>query len=62
MNTADLKGDTARGARAIASANARRWDREARLRREGKLSSFIAKKLDKSSSGDIPESQRTATQ
>jgi len=27
MNTADRKGDTAKGARAIANANARRWDR-----------------------------------
>ena len=61
MNTADRKGDTARGARAIANANARRWDRESRRRRECKRSSFIAKKLDKSANGVIPESQRATS-
>jgi hypothetical protein len=61
MNTADRKGDTARGARAIANANARRWDRESRLRREGKLSSFFAIKLDKSAKGVISESQRATS-
>jgi len=32
MNTADWKGDTARGARYFAEQNARRWDREQKQR------------------------------